>query len=126
MTTYTVKRYQSADCATWNRFVASSKNGTFLFLREYMDYHADRFPDYSLLVFDGEKLLSILPAHLVGNKVNSHWGLTYGGFVLQSDVKLKQVVAALESVLRFLHDTGIESLSIKLIPSIYHKVPSDE
>ena len=28
----------------WDQFIAQSKNGTFLFQRNFMDYHADRFP----------------------------------------------------------------------------------
>ena len=29
----------------WDRVVRESRNGTFLHLRGYMDYHADRFAD---------------------------------------------------------------------------------
>ena len=35
----------------WNRAVESSKNGTFLFDRRFMDYHRDRFCDCSLVFF---------------------------------------------------------------------------
>ena len=37
--------------APWDTFVQESKNGTFLFVRDYMDYHRDRFQDCSLLVY---------------------------------------------------------------------------
>ena len=37
----------------WDQFVAQSKNGTFLFQRNFMDYHADRFFDCSLMIYDG-------------------------------------------------------------------------
>ena len=33
----------------WDAFVGASKNGTFLLTRPYMDYHADRFTDHSLI-----------------------------------------------------------------------------
>ena len=52
-----IHRYTAAYHRDWNDFVSESSNGTFLFLREYMEYHADRFTDYSLLVYDGNKLL---------------------------------------------------------------------
>ena len=57
-----IHRYTAAYHRDWNDFVSESSNGTFLFLREYMEYHADRFTDYSLLVYDGNKLLALLPA----------------------------------------------------------------
>ena len=38
----------------WNDFVARSKNGTFLLHRDFMDYHADRFFDCSLLIYEGD------------------------------------------------------------------------
>jgi hypothetical protein len=38
----------------WNEFVAHAKNATFLFHRDFMEYHSDRFEDYSLLIFDGK------------------------------------------------------------------------
>ena len=38
-----VTRYTARQSAEWNEFVERSKNGTFLFHRSYMDYHADRF-----------------------------------------------------------------------------------
>ena len=44
-----IHRYTAAYHRDWNDFVSESSNGTFLFLREYMEYHADRFTDYSLL-----------------------------------------------------------------------------
>ena len=34
----------------WDDFVRSSRNGTFLFERAYMEYHADRFKDHSLVI----------------------------------------------------------------------------
>ena len=44
-----VVRYTSDQKIVWDSFVAASRNGTFLFMRDYMDYHADRFTDYSLM-----------------------------------------------------------------------------
>jgi hypothetical protein len=43
-------RYCVEDKRDWNAFVRASKNGTFLFDRDYMEYHSDRFDDHSLVV----------------------------------------------------------------------------
>jgi hypothetical protein len=46
---YTVKQYQESDYECWNTFVNQAKNATFLFHRDFMEYHKDRFEDYSRL-----------------------------------------------------------------------------
>ena len=48
---FEVRRYTPDKANEWNRFVAASKNGTFLFERQFMDYHADRFTDCSLMFY---------------------------------------------------------------------------
>ena len=61
---FKIRRYTASDKEAWNRFVADSKNGTFLFDRNYMDYHSDRFADFSLLVADAaDRLIGLLPAN---------------------------------------------------------------
>ena len=91
-----------------------------------MEYHQDRFDDYSLMVFKKEKLIAILPANKIKNVVHSHQGLTYGGFVLSKSIKFEIVLEAFKEVLKFLHNNQIETLVIKQLPSIYTALPSDE
>jgi hypothetical protein len=123
---YSVRRYQESDYENWNTFIGKAKNATFLFHRDFMEYHNDRFQDYSLIVLDGEKWVAVLPANVVGNEVFSHQGLTYGGLVYNEKVKLASVIAIFKSVLSFLNDNKIEKLQVKLIPSIYHQKPAEE
>ncbi|RYD87777.1 MAG: GNAT family N-acetyltransferase, partial [Sphingobacteriales bacterium] len=123
---YTVKQYTAQDYETWNSFVSASKNGTFLFHRDFMEYHADRFSDFSLIVFDGQKPVALLPANRVAHAVHSHQGLTYGSLVLGHKTYLTQVIAAMRALLEHLHLAGIEKLHIKQIPYMYHKVPAQE
>lgn len=91
-----------------------------------MDYHHDRFEDFSLLVFKDEKLMAICPANIVQNKVFSHQGLTYGGFLLSENIKFNDVLNAWKGVLQYLYVNGVLELIMKLSPKIYHKLPSDE
>jgi hypothetical protein len=44
-----IVRYDPSLAEAWNETVRLSRNGHFQFLRPYMDYHADRFPDASYL-----------------------------------------------------------------------------
>lgn len=123
---YTVRLYQENDYQHWNTFISQAKNATFLFHRDFMEYHADRFQDYSLIVLDGEKWVAVLPANVVGHEVFSHQGLTYGGLVYSEKIKLASVIAVFKTVLSFLNDNKIEKLQIKLLPSIYHQKPAEE
>ncbi len=45
-----IRRYQSDDASEWNAFLTRSKNATFLFHRDYLSYHAQRFQDHSLII----------------------------------------------------------------------------
>ena len=54
-----IKRYSKAQEKEWNDFVASSRNGTFLFNRGFMDYHADRFDDASVMAYRNGKLCAL-------------------------------------------------------------------
>ena len=91
-----------------------------------MEYHKDRFDDFSLLVFKGEKLVAILPANRVEDCVYSHKGLTYGGLVFKENLKLNSVLLIYKALLKFLNEAEISELHLKLLPSIYNTLPNDE
>ena len=91
-----------------------------------MDYHNDRFEDFSLMVYKEEKLYAVLPANKKGETVYSHQGLTYGSFVLQDSAKLSNSFQAFKTILEFLFLEGINKLDIRLIPTFYNSLPSDE
>jgi Acetyltransferase (GNAT) domain len=123
---FTVESYNSAHKNTWNQFVAQAKNATFLFHRNFMEYHAERFTDASLLVFKKDKLIALLPANRTVDAVSSHQGLSYGGLVLSVKTKMEDAVAAFKAVLKFLATQKVEKLQLKLVPKIYHSHPADE
>ena len=77
---YTIKRYTSADEALWNAAVDNGgvRQASFLFNRQYMDYHADRFRDISLMVLDDhERVLALLPANV--SRADEHCVESHGG-----------------------------------------------
>lgn len=126
MKNYSVQKYQESDYATWNAFVAQAKNATFLFYRDFMEYHKDRFHDNSLIVSYKGKWIGVMPANKVGNEIFSHQGLTYGGLVYDEKSKLSTIINAFRAVLLFLDANEIEKLHLKMVPSIYHRKPSEE
>lgn len=126
MKKYLVRQYTTADFEVWNAFISVAKNATFLFHRNFMEYHKDRFHDYSLLVFDDNKLVAVLPANRVEDTVFSHSGLTYGGLVLDQKAKLSSTISIFKSILEFLDKNGISKLNIKEIPIFYCNFLSNE
>jgi len=126
MTQYTVKRYHQDDYKIWNDFIKRAKNATFLFHRDFMEYHADRFADFSLLVFEDQKLISVLPANKNREIVYSHQGLTYGGLVYKEQTKLAAIIEIFQSILFFLKENNIEKLHFKTLPAIYSLKPAEE
>ena len=123
---YKVSRYTAEDKIEWDRFIATAKNTTFLFQRDFMDYHQDRFEDFSLMIYKNEKLYALLPANKKNEVVYSHQGLTYGGLLLNNSAKLKQTFEAFKEIIKFLFENGILKLEVRLIPPFYNKLPSDE
>jgi hypothetical protein len=124
---FQVKIYQEEYFSLWNNFVANAKNATFLFHRDFMEYHQDRFNDFSLLIFDSkEKLVAILPANILENEVFSHQGLTYGGLVILPKTYFNDYLNIFKTILKFLFQNNIITLFYKEVPSFFNTYFSDE
>lgn len=122
-----VARYTASDAPLWDKFVEDSKNGTFLFLRDYMDYHSDRFTDHSLMFYNEKgKLVALLPANERDSEIYSHQGLTYGGFVLSSKSKIAEVGELFDTTIEYLRAHNFKEWYYKQIPAVYHKHPAEE
>lgn len=123
---YQIRLYQNEDFALWNDFISKAKNATFLFHRNFMEYHKDRFDDYSLMVFDNKKLVAVLPANRVGDTVYSHQGLSYGTLVTNEDVRIKEYITIFKELMVFLNEQTILTLECKLLPKLYNTTIADE
>jgi len=119
---YTVRLYNDTDFDLWNDFITKAKNATFLFHRDFMEYHKDRFDDYSMMVFCNDKLVSVIPASRVEDKVYSHQGLTYGGFVLDEKNDFEEISEIYSVVLNSLVSHKIKEFYIKELPIFYNSL----
>uniref|UniRef100_UPI004049DCC1 GNAT family N-acetyltransferase n=1 Tax=Flavobacterium sp. TaxID=239 RepID=UPI004049DCC1 len=127
MKKHSVRLYQSKDYSIWNEFIGQAKNATFLFHRDFMEYHADRFEDYSLLVFnDNNQVVALIPAHKNGNEIFSHYGLTYGGILINKKTQLLDFITICHAFFEYLHINGIEKAHFKMLPEIYPSLPNRE
>lgn len=125
-TMFTFRRYTPPEEKAWNAFVARSKNGTFLLDRRYMDYHAHRFHDFSLMIYRGQRLYALLPGHSEEDAFRSHDGLTYGGLILDAKARAAEVVTLFEELNDWLRGEGLRRVTYKRVPWIYHRAPSEE
>ena len=113
----------------WDKFVSASRNGTFLFRRDFMEYHSDRFEDASLLIYDDQKLLGLLPANRSRRDaatVESHGGLTYGGLLLGDKATAMLTGKMLHAAAEYYLAQGYKQLVYKPTPYIYHRQPTEE
>ena len=122
-----IMRYEGSMAARWDELVSSSRNGTFLHQRGYMDYHSDRFTDCSLVALREGKPCALLPACIDGDVLYSHRGLTYGGWL----VPLKHfdatvMIEVMDAAVEWMGTHGIKRLVYKPVPHIYHRYPCEE
>lgn len=121
-----IKKYSPDFKIQWDELVSKSKNGTFLFFRDYMDYHADKFRDHSFLIFSKNKLEGILPGNISDSVFYSHQGLTYGGLILTNKIHTDDVLQIFQLLNKELRDAGVNEVIYKPIPYIYFNYPSQE
>lgn len=122
-----VEIYNPSLAAEWDRVVEECRNATFLHRRGYMDYHADRFSDMSLIARDERgRIIALLPANRRGDILQSHGGLTYSGWLMTPRADAPAMMSVWERMTELLRESGIKQLIYKPVPHIYHKYPAEE
>lgn len=120
------RRYEATDQAVWDNFVRNGRARLFFYERAFMEYHADRFTDHSLMYWDDDRLVAVLPASQTNELLVSHGGLTYGGLVLAPRTRALDVLQALGALRDYARATGIEKIVYKAVPYIFHALPSQD
>ncbi len=122
-----ITKYSQEYKSQWDVFLDSAKNGHFMFKRDYMEYHSDRFIDASVLIFDDKNVLcAIFPANIVGDVIHSHQGLTFGGVIINLDMTASKMLNVFDALLEYYHKLGVKTIFYKRIPYIYNVYPSEE
>ncbi|MGB0525357.1 MAG: GNAT family N-acetyltransferase [Flammeovirgaceae bacterium] len=117
-----VKSYDARYFKQWNQLIAQSNHATFMLDRNFMEYHQERFQDASIVLVDAdEKLIACLPANRVADKIYSHQGLSYGGFVFSPKLTIEKKMTAYRKGFEFYKKQGMHSLVYKALPPYYHK-----
>lgn len=90
-------QYNNTHEDEWDLFILKSMNGTIYQTRKFINYHPiDRFIDKSIMVYDNNILICVIPVCKNGEKYFSHLGVTYGGPVIKEEYfkidKLKEII----------------------------------
>lgn len=124
---FKIKKYEDVDKEVWNDFLLNCKNYHFMFNRDFMDYHSDRFEDFSLMFKnDKDKIVALLPGNIKDNIFYSHQGLTFGGFLIDRGIHADDMLEIFVQLKDFLKKNNIEKMIYKCIPVIYHNYPAQE
>lgn len=121
-----IKKYSDSQKNEWDLFCNNSKMLLFMFNRNFMDYHKDRFTDHSLLFYEDDNLCAVFPASEKQSELTSHGGLTYGGFILGAGAKQHTVNDCFTALLNYAKTNGFTKIIYKNIPHIYHKQGAEE
>jgi len=121
-----IVKYSEDTKEEWSEFLCSSKNGLFLFDRDYMEYHSDRFIDFSLMFYEKNRLIALLPANIEENVLVSHGGLTFGGFITDSKMTTPKMMQIFDELINYLQRESISKVIYKCIPYTYHLIPAEE
>lgn len=121
-----IKKYESSRSKEWDDFISNSKIDSFIFYRNFMDYHSYKFVDFSLMIYKKGNLDAVIPGNSDNNIFYSHQGLTYGGLITSSNSKTVDVINYFKSITIFLKERGFKQVVYKSIPYIYNKLPSQE
>ncbi|PCJ20641.1 MAG: GNAT family N-acetyltransferase [Candidatus Cloacimonadota bacterium] len=117
--------YENSLKEEWDSFVSNAVNSHFFFKRDYLEYHSDRFSDFSLLIYnEKDKLVAIFPANLSGFTLFSHQGLTFGGFLIDENMGILDYLSLFDSLRTFLKKNQIKKMVYKCIPFIYYSINS--
>lgn len=123
-----VVRYDDSKRTLWNEFVSNAKNGHFMFDRGYMEYHSERFSDYSLMFIDDKnRIVALLPANVNEGVLYSHQGLTFGGLVISKKISSAQVFEVFRALTDYAASSGfLSSIVYKRVPDFYTIYPAQE
>ena len=120
MENYSIVEYSSIYKNDWDKFVEIGEINSFLFKRDFIEYHKNRFIDNSLIIYLDEKIIAIFPANLDENKsINSHLGLSYGGILFEPKTTLEKRKQVFFVVLKYLYERKINEINLKQIPLFF-------
>ena len=122
-----IKKYEAPQREEWNRLVRESSNGLFLFNRDYMDYHADRFVDHSIMFLEDGQPIALFPANIDDARaLVSHGGLTFGGLIRTPKLRARNILDLFGCLIDTFETQSFAGILYKAIPLAFQTQPSED
>lgn len=122
-----ISRYSIDDKDEWDSCVTNATKKHFMFFRNYMDYHSDRFLDASFICRRKGKTVAAIPGTILKDGVwASHAGLTFGGLLSDGSFGISETLALFNLLNEELKKLGACRVRYKPVPWIYSLKPSEE
>ncbi|TWH46538.1 GNAT family N-acetyltransferase [Sporomusa sp. KB1] len=124
--------YNQSHQKDWDNFIGTSRNGTFMQQRTFLNYHPPgRFVDCSLMVYNSHgNLIAVIPAaqKMEGQKkvFSSYPGASHGGIIVDQKFGTYEAMALVPLLTEYCKSDNFNAIQIKMVPRIYHFWPSDE
>ncbi|KMQ51584.1 hypothetical protein CHISP_1592 [Chitinispirillum alkaliphilum] len=124
-------RYQEEMHKIWDRFLDSAVNAHFFFCRKYFLHQKQKFNDHSIIVFEGENPVALLPGVEISptpesKEWHSHAGLSFGGLVQAPHIGMSAVLEIFSLLKMYLSNQHFTKVIYRAMPHIYYTVPSLE
>ncbi|MBL4604830.1 MAG: GNAT family N-acetyltransferase [Flavobacteriaceae bacterium] len=113
-----IVKYNMKFKGDWDVFVIESQKSTFLFRRDFVEYHSNRFKDHSLLFYLKGEIIGALPGNENGRVYHSHQGLTYGGLI-HKKISATIVLEMFSSLLDYLKKQEFTKIIYKALPFVF-------
>ena len=121
--------YQPSLRTTWDDLVKRSASPNILMFRDYIEYHANRFDEHSLVLYKDEKPIGVFPAATNPNNMDeivSHPGLTFGGVMLAHNLNQDYTLEFIQEILHYYRNLEFKRIIYKSMPQIYSKKPNEQ
>jgi hypothetical protein len=110
----------------WDDIVQAAVPTHFMFKRGFLEYHAHRFEEASVVIMERGRPKAIIPATREGSVVTSHGGLTFGTVLAKGRVGLLRMTDMLAVAAEHFARCGAKEWILKPLPHIYHSTAADD
>ncbi|MBK6364899.1 MAG: hypothetical protein IPN49_03180 [Saprospiraceae bacterium] len=121
-----IRKYETSDEKNWEDLVKKCKNPAFVLTRRFLQYHENKFDDYSLVVYNDNFLIAALPACRQENVWYAHPGLPFADLIMADRYKWTMTKDIVSKIISFLKEAGFTEMIVKIMPQMYKKLPGDE
>ncbi|MEX1014725.1 MAG: GNAT family N-acetyltransferase [Candidatus Paceibacterota bacterium] len=119
-------KYEDSFKNEWDNHIRNSKNPHFFFLRDFIEYHENRFKEHSLIIKRGKKVAAVLPGNIDNDTFYSYQGLTFGGLIVNDKIRAANTGDIIKMVIDYLKELGVSKMIYKKMPFIYNEMPYEE